>query len=80
MKTISDLTDFEMRELKIRYLEMLESEGCLNEVVFGLSEWDDDDEHTLQRYRVDQLIDMIPDDVIVSQWEGECFSKEDFAA
>ena len=81
MKTVFDLNDQEMRKLKLRYLDQLQSEGCLNEVVFDHPEWDDsEEEYTLEHYDAERLIDMLPDDVIIRQWEGYWFCEEDFAA
>lgn len=81
MKSVFELSDIEMRKLKFLYIERLKEEGVLNEVLFGRPEWDDsEDNHTLEHYGVARLIDMIPTDVIVRQWEGEYFSEEDFAA
>ena len=80
MKTVLELNDQKMRKLKLRYLMMLEDEGCLNEVIFGHPEWDDSEEYTLEHYDVERLLDIVPDDVIVRQWEGDWFCEEDFAA
>ena len=81
MKTVFDLDDQEMRKLKLRYLVMLEDEGCLNEVVFGHPEWDDgEEENMLEHYDLERLLDVLPNDVIIRQWEGVWFNKEDFAA
>ena len=80
MKSVLELDDTRMRKLKFRYLEMLQNEGCLNEVVFGCPEWDDsEDEYTIECHGADRLVDMIPDDVIVRQWEGRWLCEEDFA-
>lgn len=66
-------------DLKIRYLNMLQDEGCLNEIVFNNPEWDDVKGHDIADYGIKYLIDRIPDDVILRQWEYECLYEEDFA-
>lgn len=66
-------------ELKTRYLDMLQDEGCLNEIVFNNPEWDDVKGHDIADYGIEHLIDRIPDDVILRLWESECFYEEKFA-
>lgn len=61
-------------ELACRYLEVLEDEGVLNEVVFGRPEWDEDPNgrYTIEYHGVDKLTTMVPDDVLARQfgeWE-----------
>ncbi len=67
-------------ELKIRYLDMLQCEGCMNEVLFDKPEWDNMDGHDIMDYDIEKLIALIPDDVIFRQWGCECFTEEGFAA
>ena len=67
-----DSFDFEnetLVDLKYRYLEILEAEGCLNEVCFDKPEWDDESEvYTKEFHGVEKLMEMIPDDVLVRQF------------
>ena len=54
---------------------MLQTEGCLNEVLFNNPKWDDMDGHDVSDYDIRELVSIIPDDVIYRQWEGECFDE-----
>lgn len=69
-----------MYELKVRYLEMLQGEGCLNEVLFDKPEWDEDDGHMIADHGEERLVAMVPSDVISRQWEGDPFCLEALAS
>lgn len=62
-------------ELTRRYLEVLEDEGVLNEVIFGRPEWDEDPNgrYTMEYHGVDKLTAMVSDDVLARQFgEWKC--------
>ena len=65
-----------MRELKIRYLDILQTEGCLNEVLFDKSEWDDDEDRDIDYYGEDRFLEIVPDDVVFHQF-GDYVLMED---
>jgi len=56
-------------DLKYHYLEMLEIEGSLNEIVFDMPEWDEEpDVYTMEYHGVEKLIAMVPEDVLFRQF------------
>jgi len=61
-------------ELKLRYIDMLDGEGCLNEVLFDKPEWDDEPYcYSLDYHGVEKLRDMISDEVIVDHYGRDYF-------
>lgn len=69
-----------MCELKFRYIDMLESEGCLNEILFDRPDLDYAEGHNIANYGMEKLVAMIPDDVIFRMWGSDCLSEEEFVA
>lgn len=57
-----------MHDLKARYLDVLQDEGCLNEILFDKPEWDNCDGYTIADHGEERLIAIVPDDVIFSHW------------
>lgn len=57
-------------DLKVRYLERLEAEGCLNEVLFDRPYWDDDGKHDIEDWGIEKLLKMVPVEV-ARQMEDE---------
>lgn len=58
-------------DLKVRFLERLEAEGCLNEVLFDRPHWDDDGKHDIKDHGLENLVKMIPHDVVVWAFEDK---------
>jgi len=77
MKTISGES---IDELKLRYIDMLDAEGCLNEVLFDKPEWDDEPYcYSPDYYGVEKLKALVPDEVIVDHYGIEYFDCEGIA-
>lgn len=62
-----------MHELKARYLDMLQDEGCLNEILFDRPDLDESDGHDIDDYGAERLIAMVPDDVIFDHCGNEVY-------
>ena len=73
-----DIDNESKEDLAYRYLDMLETEGVLNDVIFNRPDWDDDPEgrYTMEYHGVERLIKMVPDDVLLRNFgERTCLCE-----
>jgi len=77
LMTVQDLDRDKLVILKMRYLERLEGEGCLYEVLFDQPEKDDEDGE-LTKDILDRADELVGDDVVFHEFDGQVFSPSDF--
>lgn len=77
LMTVQDLDRDKLVILKKRYLERLEGEGCLYEVLFDQPERDEAEEGLTEDIlsRADEIVG---DDVVYHEYDGQVFSPSDF--
>jgi len=77
LMTVQDLDRVKLIILKRRYLEHLECEGCLYEVLFDQPEKDDEDGELTEDI-LDRADELVSDDVVFHEFDGQVFSPSDF--
>lgn len=73
-----DIDNESKEDLAYRYLDMLETDGVLNDVIFNRPDWDDDPEgrYTKEYHGIEKLIKMVPDDVLLQNFgERACLCE-----
>ena len=63
--------------LKKRYLEHIEGEGCLYEVLFDRPDKDEEDGELTEDI-LDRADELVSDDVVFHEFDGRVFSPSDF--
>lgn len=76
--TVYELNRDQLVELKQHYLETLSDEGCLNEVLYDDAEADEDSEGVSYE-ELANADELVPDDVVFSNYEDIDFSEDDFS-
>lgn len=76
-RAYNELTRGEITELKRRYLEQLDAEGCLNEVLFDRPADDDDPDKCLTDEMLDRADALVPDDVVENNYGDREFGDAD---
>ena len=76
--TVKELNRDQLVELKQRYLSELMDEGCLNGVLYGKPEWDEDGEHDISYGELASADDLIPDEIAFDHYRDTYFTEGDF--